>query len=202
MRLGLFGGTFDPVHNAHLFVAESARVLLELERVVFLPAKGGQYRDGAPLAPAAERVAMVRAAIASNPAFALDETDLQPEATGRTADLIPALRRRYPGAHLTFIVGADSLVRAPWQRFDDVLDGLDAFAIAPRGGESLAKLTALRNGLRADRADKLRVLELPALMESATLVRERLARGETVRYIVPEVVWRYIEERGWYRDDR
>jgi nicotinate-nucleotide adenylyltransferase len=199
MRVGLLGGTFDPVHNAHLFVAEGARVELELDRVVFLPSKGGHHRDDAPSASAVDRVAMLRLAIAGNPSFALDESDLADEATGYTADVLGVLRGRYADSSLTFIVGGDSLVESPWHRFDDVLDQLDAFAIAPRADRELDGVERLVAGLREDRRRKVQVLHLPSLAESASLVRRRLARGESVRYIVPEPVWRYIDERELYR---
>ena len=199
-RLGLFGGTFDPVHNAHLFVAEGAREELALDRIVFLPGKGSRHRDAAPSAPEADRVAMLRLAIADNSGFALDESDLAPEATGYTADLIPRLRARYPDAHLTFIVGGDSLIASPWQRFDAVLDGLDAFAVAPRLDRPLDPLHALLARLTAERRAKVRILALPMLGESATLVRARLAARASVRYIVPEPVRLYIERHELYQE--
>jgi nicotinate-nucleotide adenylyltransferase len=199
-RLGLFGGTFDPVHNAHLFVAEGAREEMALDRVVFLPGNGARHRGTAPAAPAADRVAILRLAIADNPGFALDESDLAPEATGFTADLIPRLRVRYPDARLTFVVGGDSLIASPWQRFDDVLDGLDAFAIAPRLDRPLDPLHALLARLSAERRAKVRILALHMLGESATLVRARLAARASVRYIVPEPVRRYIERHELYQE--
>ena len=200
VRLGLFGGTFDPVHNAHLFVAEGAREEMGLDRVVFLPGNGARHRGAAPAAPEADRVAMLRLAIADNPGFALDESDLAPEATGYTADLIPRLRARYPGANLTFIVGADSLIASPWQRFDVVLDALDGFAIAPRLDRPLDPLHALLAGLTVARQAKVRILALQMLGESASLVRARLAARASVRYIVPEPVWRYIEQHELYQE--
>ena len=104
MKLGLFGGTFDPVHNAHLFVAEAARVELGLERMIFLPTRGSHYRSG-PIASIDQRLAMLRGALAPNPHFALDESDLDETATGYTADLMPRLRARYRDDELTFVVG-------------------------------------------------------------------------------------------------
>src|SRR5271165_7206757 len=121
MKLGIFGGTFDPIHNAHLFVAESARLLERLDRVLFVPTGAAHYRDR-PNAGATHRCAMILGAIAGNEGFALDETDLRGEATGYTADLLPQLRAKYPHAALTFIIGADSLVNATWMRFDEVLE--------------------------------------------------------------------------------
>jgi nicotinate-nucleotide adenylyltransferase len=198
VKLGLFGGTFDPVHNAHLFVAEAARVELGLERMIFVPALRSHYRD-APVASVAERVAMLRGALASNPHFALDETDLTPGATGYSADSVPRLRARYPHDELTFVVGGDSLVDSPWQRFDDVLENLDWFAIAPRAERAPERIDAFLATLSQTQRAKFRILELPALNGSATLVRAQLARGGSIRYLVPEPVYRYIEEHALYR---
>jgi nicotinate-nucleotide adenylyltransferase len=198
VRLGLFGGTFDPVHNAHLFVAEAARVELGLERMIFLPTRGSHYRNG-PIASVDQRLAMLRGALAPNPHFAIDESDLVENATGYTADLMPILRARYREDELTFVVGGDSLVDSPWQRFDIVLDNLDAFAVAPRAERDPERFDRLLETLDPERRRKLRVLDLPALNGSATLVRAQLARGGSIRYLVPDVVDRYIAEHGVYR---
>jgi nicotinate-nucleotide adenylyltransferase len=198
VKLGLFGGTFDPVHNAHLFVAEAARVELGLERMIFLPTRGAHYRSG-PVATVEQRLAMLRGAIAANARFALDETDLDESATGYSADLMPRIRARYPNDELTFVVGGDSLVDSPWQRFDVVLANLDVFAIAPRAERAPERVDSLVATLAAAEREKLRVLDLPALNGSATLVRRQLARGGSIRYLVPEFVAKYIAEHGLYR---
>jgi nicotinate-nucleotide adenylyltransferase len=198
VRLGLFGGTFDPVHNAHLFVAEAARVELGLERMLFLPTRGTHYRVP-PVASIDERLAMLRGALATNPHFALDETDLQEDATGFSADLMPRLRARFPDDELTFVVGGDSLVDAPWQRFDVVLANLDAFAVAPRPESAPERLDAFLTTLSGAERAKIKVLDLPALNGSATLVRRQLAAGGSIRYLVPEFVYRFIDEHALYR---
>jgi nicotinate-nucleotide adenylyltransferase len=200
-RLGLFGGTFDPVHNAHLFVAEAARIELGLERMIFLPTSGQHYRTP-PSAPIEDRLAMLRGALAPNVYFAIDETDLDEASTGYSADLLPRLRERYAGDELTFVVGGDSLLDSPWQRFEAVLANLDAFAIVPRAERERDRLAAFLDSLNpADRA-KLKLLDLPALNGSATLVRAQLARGGSIRYLVPEFVNRYIAEHGLYANER
>jgi nicotinate-nucleotide adenylyltransferase len=197
VRLGIFGGTFDPIHNAHLFVAESARLLEGLDRVLFVPTDRQHYRDRAQ-APVEDRCAMILGAIASNPAFALDDTDLRADATGYTADLLPRLLQRYPGAALTFIIGADSLVNASWIRFDEVLEALEHFVIAPRPGVRADALERVIAALPKHLHERVRTLNLPESPESATLVRTLLSQGRSVRYLVPEAVWSYIIERGLY----
>jgi nicotinate-nucleotide adenylyltransferase len=197
VKLGLFGGTFDPVHNAHLFVAEAARVELQLERMIFLPTLGTHYRV-APVATIDDRLAMLRGALAPNPHFGLDLTDLEDDATGYSADLLPRLRAKYGSAELTFVVGGDSLVDSPWQRFNIVLANVNGFAIAPRAEQAPERVDALLETLAPHERAKFRILDLPALNGSATLVRQQLARGGSIRYLVPEFVSRYIEERGLY----
>ncbi len=202
MRLGIFGGTFDPVHNAHLFLAESARLLENLDRVLFVPTREKKhYRDDAQ-ADVAHRCAMLLAAIESNAGFALDESDLRDDATGYTADLIPLLKQKYPKADFTFIIGADSLANSTWERFDEVLEQLERFVIAPRIGvrpEALQRvIAAVPKGLR----DRIATLNMPELTESATLVRSLLSQGRSVRYLVPEAVWQYIVAHRLYGIER
>jgi nicotinate-nucleotide adenylyltransferase len=197
MRVGVFGGTFDPIHNAHLFVAESARLLERLDSVLFVPTGNQHYRDK-PQANATHRCAMVLGAIESNAAFKLDETDLRENATGYTADLLPRLSAKYPGARFTFIIGADSLVSASWVRFDEVLQALDRFAIAPRPGvraDALARvIAAVPPALR----ERVTTLNLPEIPESASLVRSLIGQGRSIRYLVPEPVWQYIVGQRLY----
>jgi len=197
MGLGIFGGAFDPVHNGHLFVAEAVREACGLARVLFVPTRHGHHR-GAPLAAPLARGDMIRLAIAANTAFALDDSDLADDATGFTADLLPRLVRRYPGEELTFIVGGDSLVRSRWERLEAILDQLAAFVVAPRGEVTQTELDAALAGLAAHHRAKIRYLDLPLVAESATLIRARLAERHSVRYLVPEPVFRYIEENGLY----
>jgi nicotinate-nucleotide adenylyltransferase len=200
MRVGVFGGSFDPVHNGHLFVAEAVREASGLDRVLFVPTREGKhYRGGAMSAPAADRAQMIRLAIAANVAFGLDESDLAPDATGYTADLLPRLQARYPDATLTFIVGGDSLVRSRWQRLDEVLDAVEAFVVAPRGEVTSAHLDDALTGLTAERRAKIDFLDVPLVAESATLIRQRLGEGKSARYLIPEPVYRYIGERGLYQ---
>lgn len=197
MKLGIFGGTFDPIHNAHLFVAESARELEGLDKVLFVPANSQQYRDGA-RAPIEHRCAMILGAIATNPAFELDDTDLREDATGYTADLLPRLHQRYPDADFTFIIGADSLVNTAWVRFDEVLESLERFVIAPRPGVRADALGRVLEAVPARLRERVSSLNLPEVPESATAIRTLVSQGRTARYLVPEPVWQYIVSQRLY----
>ncbi|HEV3157726.1 MAG TPA: nicotinate (nicotinamide) nucleotide adenylyltransferase [Candidatus Baltobacteraceae bacterium] len=203
MKLGLFGGSFDPIHNAHLFIAEAARISLGLDRILFLPTRNAHHREPS-ATPIEDRLAMLRAAIVANPHFALDLTDCDGAASGYTADLIPLLRDRYPGDEFTFVIGEDNLIRSTWQRLDEVFSGIDALAIAPRiesrpQGDLHAAFNAFLASLAPAQREKIRVLDLPPLAESATTIRSQIARGGSIRYLIPEPVYRLIEERRLYR---
>ena len=197
MKLGIFGGTFDPIHNAHLFVAESARLLEGLDRVLFVPTNNQHYRNAAQVAPE-HRCAMILGAIASNPAFKLDDTDLRQDASGYTADLLPRLREKYPDARFTFIIGADSLANSTWERFDEVLESLERFVVAPRMGVRHDALQRVLAAVPKNLRERIATLNLPELPESATLIRTLLAQSKSVRYLVPEPVWQYIVSQKLY----
>lgn len=197
MKLGIFGGTFDPVHNLHLFIAESARKMEDLDRVIFVPTNNAHYR-AKPAASAEQRCEMVKLAIESNEHFALDRSDLEESATGYTADLLPRLHERYPGDTFTFVTGADSLAESSWVRFEEVLESLEAFVIAPRAGVAAATLSRVLSAVPSALRGRIRTLNLPEMPESATLVRTLLAQGKSARYLVPELVWEYIVEHRLY----
>jgi nicotinate-nucleotide adenylyltransferase len=197
-NVGIFGGGFDPIHNGHLFVAEAVGEACGLDRVLFVPTRDGAHRT-TPVATTRQRTDMVRLAIASNPAFAFDETDLADDATGYTADLLPKLRVRYPDDRFTFIVGGDSLVRSRWNRLDEILAQLERFVIAPRGEVSASELDGALDDIPPALREKFQFLDLPLVAESATLIRARIAARKSVRYLVPEPVFRYIDEHGLYR---
>jgi nicotinate-nucleotide adenylyltransferase len=165
--------------------------------LLFVPTRGSHYRVP-PVATIDERLAMLRGALAANPHFGIDETDLGEDASGYTADLMPRLRARYPHDELTFVVGGDSLVDSPWQRFETVLANLERFAIAPRAERQPERVESFLGSLLPAERAKFVVLDLPALNGSATLVRQQLARGGSIRYLVPEPVYRYLEEHDIY----
>jgi nicotinate-nucleotide adenylyltransferase len=197
MRLGIFGGTFDPIHNIHLFVAESARLMERLDRVLFVPTSNVHYRAKPEAAPE-HRCAMILGAIEDNPLFALDDTDLRPDATGYTADLLPKIKAKYADASLTFITGADSLASSAWVRFEEVLESLESFVIAPRSGVSNEAVARVIAAVPPNLRNRIKTLNLPEMPESATLVRSLLSQGKSVRYLVPEPVWEYITAHKVY----
>ncbi|HSP56247.1 MAG TPA: nicotinate-nucleotide adenylyltransferase [Dehalococcoidia bacterium] len=187
MRLGVLGGTFDPVHIGHLVLGEAAREQLLLDRVIFIPT-GIQWRKaGRQIAAAEHRVAMARLAIEGNPAFELSTLEVERPGPSYTADTLEALQSVYKGAQLFFVVGRDALDDMPnWVRLERILE-IATVAVAERAGEAGAG-----EGIDAMHD------EMPEIGVSATDIRERVAVGRTIRYLVPEAVEAYIRKHRLY----
>ncbi|HEX9039365.1 MAG TPA: nicotinate-nucleotide adenylyltransferase [Ktedonobacterales bacterium] len=208
VRYGILGGTFDPPHVGHLAIAQEAAARLDLDRVWFLPAADPPHKRERGLTAARHRAAMVEAAIADNPRFALDRTDLDRPGPSYTVDTLDILRARWgPDVWIGFITGWDMLLYLPkWHDPEGVLSRLDALIAARRPGvpegtgatdeeESLARLEGALPGLRA----RLLPLDAPRLEISSTALRERVALGLPVRYLTPDTVCSYITRWSLYR---
>lgn len=200
MRIGLLGGTFDPIHIGHLVIAEEARLRMGLERVLFIPA-GDQWMKAADLvSPSDARVAMVRAAIADNPAFELSLVDVERPGPTYSIDTLGLLRERLgPKADLFFILGQDALEQMPqWHRPQEMLR-LCTLVALPRPGVPPPEWEALERQLPGVRERTRFLADAPQVQVSATEVRRRIAAGESVRYLVPEAVMEVIRKRGLYK---
>lgn len=195
-QLGIFGGTFDPIHVGHLFVANAVADHANLDRVLFVPVGDPAHRRTH--ASASDRAAMVKAAIAGNDRFAFDETALQQIGPVYTADTMPLLRAAHPAAEFSFIAGVDSLIASPWRRLEDVVTALRRFYVVVRHGTSETDLKTTLDALPSELAARFEFLRLPLVDVSSTAIRARLAKGEPIRYLVADVVERYIAERGVY----
>jgi nicotinate-nucleotide adenylyltransferase len=191
-RIGVMGGTFDPIHHGHLVAGEEARHALALDRVLFVPTGDPWQKSDAPVSPAGDRLEMVRLAIEDNDAFDTSRVDVDRGGPTYTVDTLNALRRHYPGAELFFITGADAILEIlTWKDPQEVL-GLAMFVAVTRPGHDLAGLESL--GVH----DRVVVLEIPALAISSTDIRERVAGRRPIRYLVPPQVARYISDHGLY----
>lgn len=195
---GVFGGSFDPVHLGHLLVAELAREQMGLAQVLFLPAARSPLKDQGARAGDQDRLAMLRLAIADQPAFGLSTVDLDRPPPSYTVDSLERLRAAHPQVtDWVLILGADSLASfAAWRRPERICD-LARLAVYPRPGSllDLAALTAQMPYLRG----RVTALEGPRLELSATEIRRRLGLGRSVRYQLPEAVRAHVRAAGLYR---
>ena len=181
--IGILGGTFDPVHNAHLAIARAALDALPLEKVLFVPTGNPRYRRPA-VASGEDRVAMLRLALDGDERFGLDERELRPGASGYTVDTLRALRAELGGTDLYLLMGADQYAQLPsWHRPDEVR-GLAKIAVFARPGIQLEEKTAL--------------IPMNPMALSASEVRRRAARGEDLSSLVPPAVANYIARRALY----
>jgi nicotinate-nucleotide adenylyltransferase len=200
-RIGVLGGTFDPPHVGHLWLATLAADELALDRVLFMPAAQPPHKLDREVTPAADRVHMTRAAIASDHAFELCTVELDRPGPSFTVDSMVELQRLYPAASLVLLMAADSLAQVETWREPERLLALVEWGVGPRPGSDPPDAAALRARF-GEAADRIHLLNGPALDVSASTVRQRVAAGQAIRYLVPVAVEEVIADRGLYRHDR
>ena len=184
MKLGLFGGTFDPPHIGHLIVAQDAYTGLALDRVIFVPARIPPHKRSQTITPASLRLEMLAAAIAGNPAFAIDDLELKREGPSYTVDTLRAFRERAPHDWLFLLMGADQYGDlATWHEAAEI-PRLAQVVVLARRGDAPARNATLVDVTRID--------------TSGTEIRRRIARGQSIRYLVPDAVETIIRREGLY----
>ncbi len=192
MRVGIFGGSFNPPHTAHLIVAELVREAGGLDRVLWIPAARPPHKPEADLADADHRLAMTRLAVAGNPAFDVSDLELRRTGPSYTVDTLRALQTAHPDVAFTLILGGDSFRDfATWRDPDEIARRV-TLLVYDRPGSTYE---AVPERFRA----RARFVETPLLAISGTDIRRRVREGRTIRYLVPEPVRQYITAHGLYR---
>ena len=184
-RIGVFGGTFDPVHVGHLAIALAALESVPLDRVLFVPVRRSPLKDRDPFASIADRITMLEAAIANEPRFAISRAELEREGVSYTVDTLEQLR---PQGALFLILGSDALADLERWRAPDRIRELATILVAARPGAP-----------EPDAMHRARAFDAPRLDISSRELRARAARGMSLRYLVPDAVWEHIKTRGLYR---
>lgn len=186
-KIGLIGGTFDPIHCGHLILARDAVEQLRLDELLFIPAAISPHKLAIAPAPANIRVEMLRGAIEGEPRFCLDTLELERPAPSYAVDTMEALRLREPDAEFVYLIGEDNVAKLPtWHRFAD-LSKMVQFAVLDRTGlETAHPYPIVRRHIDI----------------SASEIRNRVARGESIRYLVPPAVEKIIRERQLYRESQ
>jgi nicotinate-nucleotide adenylyltransferase len=207
-RIGLFGGTFNPVHVAHLRAAEEVREAATLDRVEFVLSSVPPHKASAGLESAQHRLRMLELAVAGNPAFAVNRSELDREGRSYSIDTIRAAGERDPDAALTFIVGADAFNDIEsWKEFASIFALCDVCVLSRPGAVAERPPLAIENLFCYDSSTRmylhrsghaLRFLPITPLMISASDIRQRRAAGSSVRYLVPDAVDAYMRDHGLY----
>ncbi len=197
-RLGIMGGTFDPIHHGHLVTADEACWQLLLDRVLFVPT-GQPWQKPAGVSPPEDRYLMTVLATASNPAFMVSRVEIDTPGPTYTVDTLQRLRAQLgPDVRLFFITGADAVLQIlTWKDPEEVFELAELIA-ATRPGYDLAKLTRMVPAA----AGRVHLMQIPALAISSTEIRARVARGAPIRYLVPEPVASHIAKHGLYTGAR
>ena len=197
MRVGLLGGSFDPVHTGHLILAEEAREQLDLAMVYFVPAGDPPHKRDRRLAPVAHRLRMAELAVAGNPHFQVSRADADRPGPHYTIDMVRIFKQQMPaGGELFFLMGYDSLAELPtWRKPQELLAACHLVALTrynvPLDWNYLeAKLPGVR--------ERVTLLDMPEIEIASHQIRARINAGRSIRYLVPEAVCEYIREQGLY----
>jgi len=200
MNIGVLGGTFDPIHNGHLIVAEETKARLNLAEVLFVPAGLPWLRVDSPISAAEHRIQMVRLAIGNQPYFKLSTTEVERAGPSYTVDTIAELKGQLgAGDELFFILGWDSLAELPQWREPERLIKMCRLVAVPRVGYLVPDLKALEAAIPG-LANRVILLDTPLIDISASLIRKRVAQGLSIGHLVPAPVDRYIREQGLYTE--
>ena len=198
MRLGIFGGTFDPPHVGHLVLAQEALWQLNLDQVIWLLTPVSPFKSREDITPWQERWQLLVAATQDNPQFRLSRVDIERSAPTFAYESVQILRKTYPGEQLIYLVGADSLQDLPkWEQPQELVGSCDQIGVMHRTGShiDLDLLEGQIPGLSA----KLVWVGAPVIEISASTIRQRIGKNLPVRYFLPHAVYQIIQEKGLYR---
>jgi nicotinate-nucleotide adenylyltransferase len=197
MHLGVFGGSFDPVHFGHLRMAEEARMQAGLDRVLFVPTQVSPFKVGRQVTPGELRVAMLHIATEDNPAFAVSNIEVSRPGPSYTVDTLRLLREQHPGVELFFLTGTDAVRDLPKWREPEAILEMTRFLVAARPGVNRAEVL---HALPDTWEGRISFIEMPELEISSTYLRERIRDGRSVRYLLPRAVEEFIAAHGLYRE--
>ena len=203
MRIGVFGGTFDPVHTGHLLLAEQCREQGRLDEVWFVPAAHPPQKDLSSVTHFEQRVEMLALALAGNPAFRIDELESERSGPSYTVDTLAELHRRHPDHEFYLLVGSDTLNDLPHWHTPSRVTELAGLLVMARPDNPVLAAEQLRTRLHLPDSVPLRleVIHTPAIDISSRDLRRRAATGRSLRYFLPRTVECYIHDKHLYRGD-
>lgn len=197
-HIGIFGGSFNPIHCGHMALANGFARQLSLDILYLIPAAVPPHKSGAELAAAEHRLKMCKLAAADNPVLQVSDMEIHRQGASYTVDTLEDLRRRHPHAHLYLMVGADMFLTLPsWHRFSDIAK-LATICAAPREHVGIQRLQQEAEALQQYGVASL-LIDIPLTPVSSTDIRERVKAGRSIEGLVPLAVAAYIAEKGLYR---
>lgn len=200
-KIGIMGGTFDPIHYGHLVAAEMARAEFKLDKVLFIPTGTPPHKDRRDISDAELRFEMVKLAIQDNPAFDISALEIERKGPSYTVETLRVLRRMWPDHELYFITGSDALLEIfSWREAEAIFTMIE-FIGAARPGFDASDFFLKVQREHPETQGKIHYLEVPALAISSTDIRARVRRGEPIRYLLPEPVRLYLEQRRLYLEE-
>ena len=198
MKLGIFGGTFDPVHLGHLILAETAREVCSLDEVRFLPAFSPPHKQSSEISSGKQRAAMLDFATAGFREFVVDQRELKRKGTSFTVDTLAEMKEEFPDAEFYFLMGADSLVDLPTWKDPERIAELAQIIAVNRNNSSPEDLNSAVQQLPAEVQKAITILEMPEIAISASDLRLRISEKRSIRFLTPRPVERYILEEKLY----
>jgi len=192
VRIGIFGGTFDPVHHAHLIIADFVRLEAKLDRVIFVPSAISPHKQGEEVAVAADRLAMLQAAIGQSTVFEVSDMEIKRGGVSYSVDTVRELAGEHPKDQLFLMIGSDNLAEfSTWKDPDEILKRAELIAFKRPGHEV--------NPSEVPIGKEAIICDIPGIDISSTQVRKRVAAGLPIGLMVPEGVEKYIIEHGLYK---
>jgi nicotinate-nucleotide adenylyltransferase len=196
MHIGLYGGTFDPVHIAHLILAEQVLAECALDAIWFIPAAEPPHKLGRVISPGKHRLAMLELAIAGNARFRIDPIELERSGPSYTVDTLTQLTQQHPGVRWSLLMGADSVRDfSTWKDPERIVEMAEIIAV------DRAQKEAPLADFRRRFGDRIRLATMTQCQIAAADIRRRVTQGQSIRYLVPRAVEVYIEQQGLYRPE-
>ena len=201
MKIGIMGGTFDPIHNAHLQMAKTALQQAGLDQIWFMPSKIPPHKSGRRIVGEEQRSAMIRLAIRGMDSFVFSDYELQRDEITYTAKTLQHLQKDYPIQEFYFIMGGDSFFQFDSWFHPEIIAGLCCILAVARDGVSYERMEQQKRYLEKKYQAKIQVLSMDTMWISSSSIREKIAAGEDISRYVPDDVARYIQKQSLYRKD-
>lgn len=199
-KIGILGGTFNPIHTGHLILAENARTFYGLDEVLLIPSGCSYMKDASRILPGSVRLRMAALAAQDNPHFRVSDIEVMRPGSSYTYETIGILKKQLPDSQLFFIVGADTLFHMESWKHPERIFADCITAAAVREESEASNLIAQAQYLSRKYSADIRFLPASHIGISATQIRERLQKGESIRYLVPESVRLFLEQNGYYTE--